>query len=153
MIVAAFFSRPVPPGFCECRPRGRRSNCGLLSPNRFRHYPDMAKTIITTDDLDGSPDAETISFSFAGSDYTIDLARKNKAAFEKALKPYLDAATSAGSGARRGSRSSSSSRSSGRRRGGVDTAAVRAWAQEAGLEVSERGRISHEVLEAYQAAH
>ena len=113
----------------------------------------MAKTIITTDDLDGSPDAETISFSYAGTDYTIDLAKKNKAAFEKALKPYLDAATSTTDGSRRSTRISSSSRSSSRRRSGVDTAAVRAWAQEAGLEVSERGRISHDVLEAYQAAH
>ncbi len=112
----------------------------------------MAKTIITTDDLDGSPDAETISFSYAGSDYTIDLAKKNKTAFEKALKPYLDAATSPSS--RRSSRSSSSSgRSSSRRRSSVDTAAVRAWAQENGMEVSERGRISREVLEAYHAAH
>lgn len=110
----------------------------------------MAKTTITTDDLDGSPDAETISFSYAGSDYTIDLAKKNKAAFEKALKPYLDAATSTSS--RRSSRSSST-RSSARRRSSVDTSAVRAWAQENGMEVSERGRISREVLEAYHAAH
>ena len=112
----------------------------------------MAQTIITTDDLDGSPDAETISFSYAGTDYTIDLAKKNRTAFEKALKPYLDAAT--GVSSRRSSRSSSSgSRSSARRRSSVDTAAVRAWAQENGMEVSERGRISRGVLEAYHAAH
>src|SRR5438270_2196829 len=30
---------------------------GLLLDNRFRHYSGMAKTIVTTDDLDGSPDA------------------------------------------------------------------------------------------------
>jgi hypothetical protein len=114
----------------------------------------MAKTIITTDDLDGSPDAETISFSYAGANYTIDLAKKNKAAFEKALKPYLDAASTTTGSSRRGTRSAGTgSRSSTRRRSGVDTAAVRAWAQESGLEVSERGRISREVMEAYQAAH
>jgi hypothetical protein len=35
----------------------------------------------------------------------------------------------------------------------VDRAAVRAWAQEAGLAVSERGRISAEVMNQYEAAH
>jgi hypothetical protein len=35
----------------------------------------------------------------------------------------------------------------------VDRAAVRAWAQEAGLAVSERGRISAQVMNQYEAAH
>jgi amphi-Trp domain-containing protein len=35
---------------------------------------------------------------------------------------------------------------------GIDTAAVRAWAAANGLEVSPRGRIKDEVLEAYRAA-
>ena len=37
--------------------------------------------------------------------------------------------------------------------GGSSTAAVRAWARDAGLEVADRGRLRPEVLAAYQAAH
>jgi hypothetical protein len=46
-----------------------------------------------TDDLDGSKDAEEVSFSFRGTDDTIALGKKNLAAFEKALRPYLKAGT------------------------------------------------------------
>jgi len=46
------------------------------------------------------------------------------------------------------------SRCLGRRAAGrVDRAAVRAWARDAGLAVSERGRISAEVMRLYDAAH
>ena len=36
---------------------------------------------------------------------------------------------------------------------GSDLAAVRAWAKDNGFEVSERGRISQKVTDAYSAAH
>ncbi|MBE7186908.1 Lsr2 family protein [Jatrophihabitans endophyticus] len=114
----------------------------------------MAQTVITTDDLDGSAEATTVEFAFDGTGYSIDLSKKNRAAFEKALKPYIDAATP--TTRRRSRAAASSSRSRGSRRGGsgrTDTAAVRAWAAEQGIEVSERGRISGEIVEAYRAAH
>jgi len=38
------------------------------------------------------------------------------------------------------------------RRGAVDTAEVRAWARSSGVAVSDRGRISGEVLDAYRKA-
>lgn len=114
----------------------------------------MAQTTIVTDDLDGSPNAETIEFGFDGVMYTIDLARKNRTAFEKALKPYLTAATrqvarrsSSDSNTRRARRSSN-----GRRSSGVDLAAVRAWAAEQGIEVSSRGRVAQDVIDAYTAS-
>src|SRR5690242_15954293 len=51
----------------------------------------MARTVITqiTDDLDGSPNAKEVAFSYDGVDYVIDLAKKNRAAFAQALKPYV----------------------------------------------------------------
>lgn len=116
----------------------------------------MARTTITqiTDDLDGSKDAEEVSFSFRGADYVIDLSKKNQAAMEKALRPYLDAATQTsrkvstkGSGSR-ASKSAAKSRGTTRR----DLSAVREWAQANGIRVSERGRIAREVLEQYDAA-
>jgi Lsr2 len=48
----------------------------------------MAKTVITqvTDDLDGSTGAETITFGFRGTNYEIDLGRRNASAFDKVMK-------------------------------------------------------------------
>ena len=109
----------------------------------------MAKTTIThiTDDLDGSKDATEVAFSFNGSDYTIDLSKKNLALMEKALKPYQDAATKVSG--RTASRRGKTSRSSSSRR---DLAKIREWAREQGIEVSERGRVSSVVIEQYEAA-
>ena len=110
----------------------------------------MAKKTITTteftDDLDGGAAAGTVTFSFDGSSYEIDLSKKNRSALEKALKPYIDHARKARSTRGRRAPASPASRRS-------DVAAVRAWAKDNGLEVSERGRISQEVTDAYSAAH
>ena len=109
----------------------------------------MAKTVVTTDDIDGSPNAETVTFSFDGRNFEIDLSKKSRAALEKALKPYIDAARPVGGRTVRGS---GSGRGRGRRSNSVDLAAVRAWAAENGIAVSDRGRISASVLEQYHAA-
>jgi hypothetical protein len=109
----------------------------------------MAKTVVTTDDIDGSPNAETVTFSFDGRSFEIDLSKKSRAALEKALKPYIDAGRPVGG---RSTRGTGSSRGRGRRSNSVDLAAVRAWASENGIAVSDRGRISASVLEQYQAA-
>lgn len=111
----------------------------------------MAKTttITITDDIDGSGAAETYEFTYDGSAYSIDLAKKNKRALNNVLKPYLDAATKvSGRNGRRagGSRRSSTSRSR------EDLSAIRDWAGENGYEVSSRGRIAQKVVDAYHAA-
>ncbi|HEV7191837.1 MAG TPA: Lsr2 family protein [Jatrophihabitantaceae bacterium] len=105
----------------------------------------MAKTTVVTvtDDLDGSPNATTVTFGFGGASYEIDLARKNAGALERALKPYIASARRVrGSSGRRGR--------SGQSR---DLGAVRTWAKRNGHKVSERGRIASSVLEAYDAAN
>lgn len=107
----------------------------------------MAKTVsvVITDDLDGTPDAETVAFSVEGQTYEIDLSQKNLAKLQKSLQPFVDAG-------RRTTlrRAAKPGRSAPAR---VDRAAVRAWAQAQGLQVSERGRISAEVMSKYEAAH
>lgn len=111
----------------------------------------MAKTVVTqvTDDLDGSGNAETVEFSYSGKSYSIDLSKKNRTAMDKALQPYLDAATIVrGPGRRRTTGGNGSRRSS-----TTDLSAIRIWAAEAGYDVSSRGRIPGAVLEAYEAAH
>jgi hypothetical protein len=107
----------------------------------------MAKTVsvVVTDDLDGSPGAETVAFGVDGLNYEIDLGKKNRAKLEKALQPFMDAGRRT---AQR--RAAKPARAAGSRN---DRAAVRAWAAGQGLKVSERGRISAEVMSKYDAAH
>jgi len=109
---------------------------------------NMAKTVsvVVTDDLDGSPAATTLAFSFDGHSYEIDLSTANQAKLEKALQPFITAGrpTTAQRRPQQAARASSSR---------VDRAAVRAWATEHGLHISERGRISAEVMSKYEAAH
>ena len=102
----------------------------------------MAKSVsvVVTDDLDGSSDAETVAFSFE-----IDLGKKNRVKFEKSLQPFMDA------GRRTALRRTAKPARGARSR--TDNAAVRAWATAQGLKVSERGRISADVVSKYEAAH
>ena len=112
----------------------------------------MATETVTrlVDDLDGGKAERTVAFSWNGKDYSIDLSKRNIAAFEKALEPYISAARpgharpARGRGTRRvGSRSPSKA---------MDPSAVRIWARANGYDVSDRGRIGASVLSAYEAA-
>jgi hypothetical protein len=106
------------------------------------------ETIVTmTDDLDGSRADRTVIFVVNGTSYEIDLSKKNAAAFEKALAPYVAAARKVT--ATRRARSAKSS-ATGRR---PDLSQVREWARAKGHQVSDRGRIPAAALDAYDAAH
>ena len=108
----------------------------------------MAKTInvVVTDDIDGSPAAGTVTFAFSGQEYEIDLSQKNRVRMEKSLQPFIDA----GRRAVAQRKTVRGVRPAGPR---IDRAAIRAWAAGQGLQVSERGRISAEVMSKYEAAH
>lgn len=98
------------------------------------------------DDIDGSKAARTIAFTVDGSAYEIDLSKKNAAAFEKALKPYIEA----GRRTRRGRTRSTRTRQ--RPGTGRDVAEIRDWARANGYTVADRGRIPATVIDAYTAA-
>ena len=103
-------------------------------------------SVVITDDLDGSEGADTVAFGFDGVSYEIDLGKANRARLEQSLAPFLAAGrrTAGRSGRRSGSRRAAHS---------ADLAAVRSWAREAGLNISERGRISAAVMKQYEATH
>lgn len=101
-------------------------------------------TVVVNDDLDGSPNAETVTFGFDGVSYEIDLAEKNRTKLARAMAPYVEAGRRVSSRRTRTRSGRVSSRS--------DNAAVRVWAKNAGLKVSERGRISAEIWQQYEAA-
>jgi hypothetical protein len=93
---------------------------------------------------------ETVTFALDGTTYEIDTCDEHGRNLRDAFAPFIAAG-------RRASRSSSGS--SGRRRrghrsaGGIDPAAIRAWARSHDVKVSERGRISADVVEQYTAAN
>jgi hypothetical protein len=116
----------------------------------------VAKTTVVTitDDLDGSPSAETLRFSVANTTYEIDLAPKNREKFDKALAPFIQKATRVGAAPRaRGVRGSGRSKSAANPNAEADRVA-RAWAQSTGYKVngkpvSSRGRLHPEVRQAW----
>lgn len=101
-------------------------------------------TIVLEDDLEGGPADETLQFSLGGKDYEIDLNTKNATLFRRQLAAFVDHARPAvGAGqSRRPTRTASSRKRS---------AAIRAWAKQEGIDISDRGRIPANVIEQYQA--
>jgi Lsr2 len=101
-------------------------------------------TVVLEDDLDGGPAEETLQFEIAGSEYEIDLSKKNAAKFRRQLGPFIEHARKARRGPSRRSVRSTASRERGK--------AIRAWAKDHGILVSARGRIPAGVVEQYEAA-
>ena len=122
-------------------------------------YRAMARqtTVTVTDDLDGSANAQEVTFSLDGTAWTIDLGAKNRAALQKALKPYIAKGTQQPNRQTRGSRAGRSGKGARRapspRGGRWDLGEIRTWADSNGYTVSDRGRISTEVQQAYDSAH
>lgn len=113
--------------------------------------------IVLEDDLDGSEAAETVSFALDGTSYEIDLNEENADALRGALATYVGharkvAASRRGSGSGRRTSSGSGSGSGGNG-SGPSAKEIRDWARSNGHDVPDRGRVSAEVREAYDAAH
>jgi hypothetical protein len=105
------------------------------------------------DEVEG---VETVAFGLDGSAYEIDACEQHAAELRDAFAPYVGSARragrpAAGTGSRRGSRGTSRPAASGSDRERVQ--AIREWARSHGHKVSERGRLSSTVIEAYEAAH
>jgi hypothetical protein len=113
--------------------------------------------VILVDDVDGGEAAETVSFALDGVSYEIDVSEGNADALRDALAPWVGHARRVGGrsgGGRARATSSGSGRSRGSSGGGKhDLSDVRAWARENGYQVSDRGRVSSEVIAAYEKAH
>ena len=111
-----------------------------------------------TDDLDGKPipdgKGETIRFSLDRHEYEIDLADKNAKALRDALAKYVSAARRTGTGRSTGrARAGRGGTGPSRDGRGYDPKAVRAWAESQGIQVSQRGRVSTDLVARFQAAN
>jgi nucleoid-associated protein Lsr2 len=100
-------------------------------------------TVEMTDDIDGTQAAETIAFRLDGTAYQIDLSKKNAAKMRQDFGRYIEHARRTARGRRSGRPQRDRHRSP----------AVREWAQQRGIEVSERGRIPASVVSQYEQAH
>lgn len=109
-------------------------------------------SVVLVDDLDESEATQTISFSLDGSSYEIDLNDVHAGQLRDAFAPWVGAARRAGRAPAR--------RSASRRprppAAGSDrelTQKMREWGRSRGHQVSDRGRLSADLVAAYEAAH
>jgi hypothetical protein len=123
-----------------------------------RAVPLATKTVVmVVDDITGDTlpenQGQTVRFGLDGQDYEIDLSAEHAAEFRDAVRKYIHAGRRVGqtqSRAIRGRATAPPTPAPSPRR---DTAAIREWARAHGHQVSDRGRISSTVLEAYAARH
>ncbi|MFD0136756.1 Lsr2 family protein [Streptomyces sp. NPDC127159] len=105
--------------------------------------------VLLVDDLDGGEADETVTFAVDGKTYEIDLTTSNADKLRGLLDPYVKGGRRTG-GRASGGRGKARAAASG---GSQDTAQIRAWAKENGLEVNDRGRVSASIREAYEKAN
>jgi Lsr2 len=111
----------------------------------------MAQRVMLVDDLDGSEGAETITYSFDGQEYEIDLSKENADKLRSMMQPYIDASRTVERPAVLTPVAPRSRRSSGS--GRQDLHEIREWAMGQNMDVSRRGRIKKEIIDAYDEAH
>lgn len=91
--------------------------------------------VVLVDDLDGSPADETVQFSLDGRHYEIDLSSDHSKELRSTLKTYIRKARAVAPPAPAN-----------------EAARIREWAADNGYEVSRRGRLHRDVVEAYRNA-
>ncbi|QAY69185.1 histone-like nucleoid-structuring protein Lsr2 [Xylanimonas protaetiae] len=105
--------------------------------------------VVLIDDIDGTEADETVTFALDGVTYEIDLTSAHASELREAFATWI------GHGRKSGSRAAATARPAGRRTSAdrAQLAKIREWARENGHKVSDRGRISAEVIAAFEAAH
>jgi len=118
----------------------------------------MAQKVIVTlvDDLTGeeAEDISTVEFALDGVTYELDLADDNSAKLRDALSQYARAGRKIGGRHRSGRRPARAISSNGGATGynRETLKSIREWAKKNGYSVSDRGRLSAQVLQAWETA-
>jgi hypothetical protein len=96
---------------------------------------------------DGNVDAEeTLQFSLGNTAYEVDVCAKHAQQIRDGLEPFVEHARKVGAaGTNRRHQ-----RTTGNRQ---ETASIRSWAKDHGVQINERGRIPASVVREYEAAH
>lgn len=117
----------------------------------------MAQTVIvlkTCDlvhDEDNVEATDSVRFGFDGYDYELDLCSLHSTEVRHQLQELASHSRRTAS-LGRGRRRTGASDRAGRQGGRESLAAVRTWARSNGFEVSDRGRLPRNVIDAYRAA-
>lgn len=133
---------------------GKFRGAGFLSYYRDIESPDLediavAQKVVTEliDDIDESPADRTFTFAIENRAFQVDLSVANIAAFHEAVSRFVESARPAG-------KVTAVAKGGGNGRARMDreqTQAIREWARARGYSVSNRGRISAEIMAAYNA--
>lgn len=126
---------------------------------RYRVRVATIQSIAFADDLDGKEidpdDVHTISWSWLGVDYQLDVSSANLEKVESGkitIAKLLEVSTRVGG--RKQSTAPRTAKPRGTKTGtAADSGAIREWATAQGYTVSPRGRLPKEIVEAYGAAH
>ena len=115
------------------------------------------KTIVTlVDDLTGeeAENIHTVEFGLDGVTYELDLTQENSTKLRDALSAYARAGRKIGGRHRSGPRPGRAARSNASAAGynRETLKSIREWAKKNGHSVSDRGRLSTEVVQAWQSA-
>ena len=123
----------------------------------YSYSCDVCGREIADDDQADAHQVVTWGVNKGSATYEIDLCRSDLTKFhraENALEQFFAAGHRVSGSARRSRATTAAGR--GRRRGrgaAADTPAIREWARQSGYEVSDRGRISQGLRDAYAAAN
>lgn len=121
----------------------------------------MSKEVIikVRDDFDGSDADETVTFTYRGTVYEIDLNATNAESYDKALEPYVTRARevvpepSRYNGGKRRAAAGAAIGGLTHRQARLLRAKVRQWGIDNGYQVSDRARIPNEVYLGYKKEH
>ena len=109
-----------------------------------------------TDDLDGKPIdpgfEHRVTFSYQGANYQIDLRPTNADKLEAAFAPFIQSAQQLGATKKNGATQQPAKKAV-VSRSPEQLQAIRDWANNNGYEVSSRGRIKKQIIEAFDVSH
>lgn len=106
--------------------------------------------VILIDDLDGGEATESVEFALDGVTYEVDLSSENAAKLRDSFAQWIGVARRSG-GRRQTRRVAGRGAASGASR--EELAKMREWGRANGYKVSDRGRVSRELQDAFAAAN
>ena len=109
--------------------------------------------VLLLDDVDGGTAEETVTFALDGTSYEIDLSSPNAKQLRDNLTTWIGHARRVGGSRAPRSRTGGGATARAASANRPDLTQVRGWARDNGFQVSDRGRVSSQVLQAYEQAH